>query len=85
MADTKEVAQELMRGINTMSLNPTPFVEVVTQDHRTLQQAVFRLFAACVREWATHERFDDRNEATVRLSKRIVEALGDDLERIPFI
>lgn len=85
MANAKEVAQNLMQGINTMSLNPTEFVEVVTNDHRTLQQAAFRLFMASVREWATHEHFDARNEATVTLSKRIVAALGEDIERIPFI
>lgn len=85
MADITKVAEDFMNGINTMSLNPTKFVDVVTAEHRSLQQSAFRLFAACIREWSTHEFCDDRNRATVTLSKRIVDALGDDLERIPFI
>lgn len=85
MANIKDVAEQFMEGINTMSLNPKGFVEVVTNEHRSLQQSAFRLFAACIQEWATHEFYDARNEATVSLSKRIVDALGDDIERIPFI
>lgn len=85
MANAKEVAQDLMYGVNTMSLNPKEFVEVVTGDHRTLQQAAFRLFISCIKEWATHEHYDARNETTVKLSKRIVEALGDDMDYIPFV
>lgn len=85
MANIKDVAEQFMEGINTMSLNPKGFVEVVTNDHRSLQQSAFRLFAACIREWSEHEFYDARNEATVTLSKRIVAALGEDLERIPYI
>jgi len=85
MANAKEVASDLMQGINTMSLNPKDFVEVVTGDHRCLQQSAFRLFVACIKEWATHEQYDGRNEATVTLSKRIVAMMGDELDQIPFV
>lgn len=81
----REVAEALMDGINTMSFYPQPFVDVVTREHKTLQQSAFRLFMACVKEWATHEYYDDRNEATVKLSKRIVEALGDEIGYTPFL
>ena len=85
MANQRQVAEQLVDGINRMSLDSKEFVDVVTTSHRTLQQMAFRLFIACIKEWATHTRSDARNEATVNLSKRIVEALGDDIDYIPFI
>ena len=78
-------AYEFINAINFMSFRSKDFVEVVTRAHRTLQQSAFRLFMACIKEWATHEHYDARNEATVKLSKRIVEALGDEIDYTPFI
>jgi hypothetical protein len=81
----KQVAETLMDGINFMAFRPADFVEVVTNSHRTLQQSAFKLFMSCIKEWAKQERYDARNEATVKLSKRIVAALGDDIDMVPFI
>lgn len=58
------------------------FVEQVTmRTHRTLQQAIMRLFIATIEAWATQKNFDGRNEATIKLCKRIIEATGDKYDR----
>jgi hypothetical protein len=87
MEKTREAqtGNDFIGGINYMAFHPADFVEVVTRAHRTLQQSAFKLFMACIKEWATHEYYDARNEATVKLSRRIVAALGDDVDSIPFI
>lgn len=55
--------------------------------HRTLQQGIMRLFLETIREWAEAYdtgQYDARNEATVKLSRKIVDAIeGDDY--LPFI
>ena len=71
--------------INSTSFTPADFASVVTNDHRTLQQSAFRMMAACIKAWAEHETWDDRNAATVMLCKDIIREFGDDLDHIPFI
>ena len=78
-------AKQFMDSINSMSLSPEQFASFVTNDHRTLQQSAFRVMAACIKAWAEHGVWDDRNAATVLLCKRIVREFEDDLDNIPFI
>lgn len=58
-------------------------VQVLTNEHRTNQQKAFRFFMDTIREWAAQDSYDLRNEATITLSKRIIEAVGD--EAIPYV
>ena len=62
------------------------FVEEIVSRHRTLQQNTFRLMMAVIKRWSEvpYGQFDDRNEQTVTLSKKIMEAVGDELY-IPYI
>lgn len=57
--------------------------EVTTRVHRTLQQKLMGLFVAVIASWAakTEHQYDLRNEATVKLAKRIIEATGDKYDR----
>jgi hypothetical protein len=58
------------------------FVEELTRrTHRTLQQSVMRTMVACIEAWAAAKDSDLRNEATIKLCKRIVAATGDTYER----
>jgi hypothetical protein len=58
------------------------FVEqLTTRTHRTLQQSAMGLFVKCIEAWASATNFDDRNEATVKLCKKIVDATGDKYDR----
>lgn len=65
-------------------------VKVTDRTHRTLQQKIFGAFVACIESWAARaERpglFDARNEATVKLCKKMVDATGDKYDRnLPYI
>ena len=65
-------------------------LEEVHFDHRTNQQAIAGVVFSLIKQWANdfeNNNFDARNKATVTLSARIVEALGDDFPvgRLPLI
>jgi hypothetical protein len=76
----KELGKEMMRTVNCFTTNPKEFVDVVCNDHRTLQQEAFRLMLACIENWATvqENRYDARNESTIRLCKKMVKAIEND-------
>ena len=54
----------------------TAFAELVTNDHRTLQQVAFSTLLKCIERWAdgnTKGQYDDRNAATVKACRQIVD------------
>ena len=57
--------------------------EITTRVHRTLQQRIMGLFIATIESWAakTPDQYDLRNEATVKLAKKIIDATGDKYDR----
>ena len=64
------------------------FAEHITsRTHRTLQQGIMRAFVAVIEAWAEGKGGQDaRNEATVKLAKKFVEATGDKYDRhLPLI
>lgn len=66
------------------------FVETLTlRTHRTLQQKIMGLFVASIEGWAKcaeERQFDARNEATVKLAKKMIDATGDKYDRgLPYI
>jgi len=91
----RPTTEELVKELSTFANNFTPdtegFVDGVCSLHRTLQQGLFGLFAACLKRWAENfdtGNYDLRNEYACKTSKRIIEALGEDagyLERPPCI
>jgi hypothetical protein len=84
----KIAAQAISDLVNKMAHQPESkaFVDEITHSHRTLQQQSFELFMQCIAEWAKTDRFDDRNEYTVKTAKKIVAALdGEFVGRVPFI
>jgi len=84
-----EMAQMLDEFLNSYSTSQvTSFVEAVTcRTHRTIQQRIMGAYMACIEAWAADTGgHDQRNEATVKLAKKIVEATGDKYDRfLPFI
>jgi hypothetical protein len=80
-AKHKEDAYQAARGVidlvNNTCADVSTFVETVTGCHRTLQQSCMRAFMACIRQWSTFDNYDPRNEATVLLCKRIMDAVSD--------
>lgn len=81
-----QMAQELTDFLNNFSPDDKGFVNGLMREHRTLQQNTFRLMVKTMEAWAAqydNKMYDDRNEATCRLSKKITELLKD--EYVPYI
>ena len=74
----KDLAERIHRFINVMGGNAgsDELIRLITGDHRTLQQAVFRdLIVPMIDRWAEMEAdgyWDDRNEGTVKACAAIV-------------
>lgn len=85
----KEVVDLLSKFVNNMSYNPELIANEIMRQHRTLQQCIFNVFMKTIEKWAEANdqgRFDDRNEFTVKESKKIVkEVFGGSWFRAPFI
>lgn len=62
--------------------------QVTTRTHRTLQQRIMNLFVKTIEAWAeTKENwYDARNEATIKLARKMIAATGDKYDRcLPLI
>jgi len=71
----KELAELFMNLVNSMGSSTSDFSEVITKEHRYLQQEAFNLFFACIEQWSKHDHYDVRNEYAVKASKVMFEAL----------
>jgi len=75
----KKLAQQLADFVNSESSDAVQgFLDELTQrTHRTLQQSVFRLFCRVIFTWANvnEEKYDLRNQFTIKSSQKIVKAL----------
>jgi hypothetical protein len=76
--EAQAAAEALARFVNNTNPDTQTFIDTVLRQHPTLQQAIFRLMLDTIKAWALIKHYDLRNEQTVHLSQRIVEALGDD-------
>jgi hypothetical protein len=84
-----EMAMMLDEFCNTLGNNDEKLDEFVTQvtrrTHRTLQQKIMGLFVKTIESWsevaANPNLYDARNEATIKLAKKIVDATGDKYDR----
>ena len=78
----EDAANQIMRAVNSITLNEKELAKLLTNDHRTLQQNLMRVFAACLHEWskaAEMESYDLRNAQTVLLARKIVKEFKDEL------
>lgn len=87
--DGAEMAQILDEFANKADAGEVAqFVEQLTnRTHRTLQQRIMALFVRAIEAWAEDKGgHDARNEATVKLAKRMIDASGDKYDRyLPLI
>lgn len=82
--DARNAAQAVLNAVNSYGFDEKAFADAITNSHRTLQQSAMRAFLACIKTWADAEHYDGRNEATVKVSKRIVADFDGDLY-LPFV
>ena len=86
MSREYQAAIELGDSMNDYSWNPERFAESVRFLHRTLQQTLFRTIIATIRYMAADSYgYDQRNQASHEIAKRIIESGALDEAYIPFI
>lgn len=80
-------AQLISRAINRLGHWEEETAKELANDHPTLQQTFMRLCVFYIKEQAQKDlnRTDLRNEATVKLAKRIMPALADGYEYLPLV
>jgi len=89
LTEAKKMANDFSNFVNCGDEDDfKEFVDLVTEDHRTLQQLSFKLFLKCIKKWSDFygdSCFDLRNEFTVKKSKEIIEKCLPDGIYVPYI
>jgi hypothetical protein len=79
--DGKTAAESFSDFVNNYTADEEGFVnQLVNCTHRTLQQSAFKVMFMCIKAWSekTEGQYDLRNEDTVKMSKKMVEAVKDE-------
>lgn len=84
--DSREMASQLSNFVNSFDCDIDGCVDAILEQHRTLQQSIFRLFLKTINKWSKLDEslYDLRNECTVETSKKIMKALQG-TDGVPFI
>jgi hypothetical protein len=77
------LAKDWEMAVNSFSFNPERFAAAIPDMHPTLQQSLYRLIKACIKDET--RRYDDRNRASHEEAKQIMEFLNENGRNIPFI
>ena len=83
-----KAAQDLADAANNMAFDEDKFVDVLMNQHRTIQQNTMGAILALIWRWADQfdkGNYDARNEATCRASRQIRDALGEYGNKLPYI
>jgi hypothetical protein len=86
--EPKEFIDSFSDFVNNMSDEPKfEAIELMTREHRTLQQSMTRFSIWWLERLARYQdfEFDLRNEASVRLAKEFVENIPVEERALPFI
>ena len=80
----KDLAKMLSNYFNTRKNDNELLANLITNDHRTLQQLTFNFMMICISKWAkAYEdgRYDLRNEYTCKKSYEIMKSLNNEIPR----
>ena len=81
----QENVNNVSRMLNNFGFNNDAFCELMTREHRTLQQSFTRLCIAWLATCASDDyRYDGRNEASHEVAKMLLDGKDNDIH-IPFI
>ena len=85
--DTANILTTLAATHSKDSKEIEAFVRELTHvEHRTNQQRTMGLIVKVLEAWAAQTSFDARNEATIKLAKKMIDATGDKYDRgLPYI
>lgn len=85
--ETQEFADRFSRFVNSRG-NIKEVIDILSQDHRTLQQSITRFCVGWLEECAKKHQggdFDLRNQASCELGKVFVEKIESRERAMPFI
>lgn len=89
--DPEQLAQDLSLFMNRLGGNSEDYnklIACILNDHRTIQQNLFRFILKLIDAWAEADklgRFDPRNEGTVKTCTKIKNFLENEDVRLPYI
>ena len=82
----REMAEQLAQFTNSFDNGcQQAFAEGMLRQHRTLQQNVVRMFMSYMDMLAEQDDYDLRNQASIRLAKRIKRLMDDEHVTLPFV
>lgn len=81
----KELAEQVAYSINSYNFNDAEFVKQMHREHRTLQQNFMRLIKLYIKETAALDNYDDRNEDSVMMCRKIMRRLDECDMMLPYI
>lgn len=84
--DTKEyaLAKEVESAVNNYGFKPKVFAAAIAMMHPTNQQSLYRLIRECLRVMADESRrYDERNIASHKEARRIMDFLDGNEAHIP--
>ena len=81
----RERAQEIMRQLNCLSLDESEIGGELANDHPTLQQSAMRMVVGFLQAMAKKTYTDGRNEASVKLAKKLLDGTEDIELYLPLI
>jgi uncharacterized protein YecE (DUF72 family) len=74
----EQMAKQFSDFVNVSIHDKNEFADVVTGEHRFLQQEMFNAMLKCIERWAEDGKdgyFDARNEYAVKASQAMIEGL----------
>lgn len=81
-----KAAMALEDALNDTCFNYEKFAQSVQFMHPTLQQSLFRLIRAVIKEQAREDRyFDGRNQASHEMAKKLFNTLENECVSLPYI
>lgn len=85
--EIKEVVQTMSDFVNTFDTNRKNkvFCEEMLKQHRTLQQSFTGLCLEWIKTCSELQHYDLRNEASVKISQKIMDALKEDGTYLPMV
>lgn len=83
----EKLASDIAMALNVFGFDEKEFCEQMSREHRTLQQNFMRLVISwirCCAEFKPHQ-YDERNEDSVRICRKLAEKLNEEDAGLRFI
>lgn len=86
VAAGQEMAEQLAQFVNTFNtVRMEACAQAMVHQHRTLQQSMTRMFLRFMELQAQEDDYDLRNQASIRLARKIVKLVEDEQACLPMV